>query len=369
MTNKKKILLISNDEDVISAVNGLKNYDVSVDANWEYHHKADFKTYDVILLDVTGFSDTDDMFMHNIRMSTEDYILIVDETSIPYYVIDERAFDIWLKPIHPSLVSKHLTGIDRKRQTAIEDISAIGNELKRYIAVVKGYSDVLLVLSGNRNAIESMEKKSNEKYNLPDLTESQKEFIDKIKAGAIAIDRMFWEMRNDIWYQRGNEIFVRPQNTLLNFIIELLKQDTYLYNNIERTISSKNIQLNINISENLAVYVDITGMIIVLANLLDNAATFILSDGLIELFATEKEKDVQISIQDNGIGIAPEHHELIFERNYHIDQTETYYRSGRGLYIAKMIVQAHGGKIWVESELGKGSTFHFTIPIAKDSHQ
>jgi signal transduction histidine kinase len=75
--------------------------------------------------------------------------------------------------------------------------------------------------------------------------------------------------------------------------------------------------------------------------------------------------EVQISMADQGMGIPPEHREKVFERMYRVEQklNPESKGAGLGLAICKGLVEAHGGQIWVESEVGQRSTFYFTLPV------
>jgi signal transduction histidine kinase len=101
----------------------------------------------------------------------------------------------------------------------------------------------------------------------------------------------------------------------------------------------------------------------VLFNLLSNAVKFTPAGGAVDVSAAQVDSEVRVSISDTGPGIAPEDQERIFEE---FQQTEAGIEHGEGtglgLALSKRLVELHGGRIWVESELGKGSTFVFTLP-------
>jgi len=102
----------------------------------------------------------------------------------------------------------------------------------------------------------------------------------------------------------------------------------------------------------------------VLVNLIHNAIKFTPSGGEIRLFSKRNGKYVRFDVSDTGVGIDPDDLPRIFERFYKADRARSKSGgTGLGLSIARHIVEAHGGKIWAESEPEKGSTFYFTIPI------
>jgi signal transduction histidine kinase len=106
----------------------------------------------------------------------------------------------------------------------------------------------------------------------------------------------------------------------------------------------------------------------VLQNLIDNSIKYMGRDAnpQIEIGQNSDESGRPVFfVRDNGIGIAPNHHERVFGLFNKLDSQSA--GSGIGLAIVKRIVEVHGGRIWVESELGKGSTFYFTLPQSPES--
>jgi signal transduction histidine kinase len=106
----------------------------------------------------------------------------------------------------------------------------------------------------------------------------------------------------------------------------------------------------------------------VLTNLLGNAFEFTPSGGRVwvnvEYDAARDPKMVLLEVGDTGRGIAPDHHELIFREFAQVDSSASrvHHGTGLGLTIARRFVELHGGNIWVESDLGAGSRFFFTLP-------
>ena len=104
----------------------------------------------------------------------------------------------------------------------------------------------------------------------------------------------------------------------------------------------------------------------VLLNLLSNAVKFTPDGGTIRVRAQRRDSEVQVAVQDTGIGIAPEDQAKVFDEFQQVGKASDRSREGTGLglTLAKRFIELHGGRIWIESAVGKGTTFTFAIPIA-----
>jgi signal transduction histidine kinase len=146
-------------------------------------------------------------------------------------------------------------------------------------------------------------------------------------------------------------------------ISEIIKE---VVGDFQRDAASKQITLTANPEAGCDdVLCDRSRVVQVLSNLIGNAIKFTPAKGQIRVSCAQtgsERKDLQVSVSDTGAGIAPEKIGTIFERFSQINSQDRR-GIGLGLYIAKMMVEEHPGRIWVESKLGEGSTFHFTLPV------
>nr|MBC7245482.1 HAMP domain-containing protein [Chloroflexota bacterium] len=135
---------------------------------------------------------------------------------------------------------------------------------------------------------------------------------------------------------------------------------------------AQKVTLTVQVPDDLPlVHADPDRVAQVLHNLLVNALRHTHEGGSIAVSASTTEEGVEIAVSDTGEGIAPEDLPFVFERFWRADPSRSRNKhwpggSGLGLSIAQSLVKAHGGRIWAESTLGKGSTFHFTLPLAQN---
>ena len=137
----------------------------------------------------------------------------------------------------------------------------------------------------------------------------------------------------------------------------------------ESLLARKRLTLTIDVPDSLPTLIaDREKVTHIVSNLMGNAIDFTPPNGRVWLHASTRERDgrmeLLVEVGDSGVGIAPENHDLIFREFAQVDATPSrlHHGTGLGLTIARKLVELHGGRIWVESALGEGSRFFFTIP-------
>jgi PAS domain S-box-containing protein len=155
------------------------------------------------------------------------------------------------------------------------------------------------------------------------------------------------------------KIQFNPENMdvvlLVNEVIQLLADSA----------NQKSIKISVDIPANAQIFADKEMVGTILRNLISNAIKFTNKGGHIDVIAEQNRNEFSISVIDDGVGIKPDRFEKLFriDENHSTLGTQNEKGTGLGLMLCKEFVERHGGKIWVESILGKGSRFYFTIPI------
>ncbi|MEM9218670.1 MAG: histidine kinase [Cyanobacteria bacterium P01_F01_bin.150] len=174
-----------------------------------------------------------------------------------------------------------------------------------------------------------------------------------------AINRMITDI---LQAARGSDqkFQIRP----INIDLSLLFVD--ILNILESQFTAKSLQIKTDIPNDLPqVYADPDRVRQLLINLLDNAAKYTPEGGKIDITALHRTtQSIQVTICDSGPGIPKENQERIFEDQFRLKRDEDTDGYGIGLSLCQRIVRAHYGQIWVDSSLGQGSSFHFTLPVS-----
>jgi signal transduction histidine kinase len=195
---------------------------------------------------------------------------------------------------------------------------------------------------------------------LGELTQRQRDSVGGIIGGGRQLLQMVGEI---LTYARGaaNQLAL----TLSDFaLVDVVGQVTALNASL---VARKGLTLTTDFPVELPrMLADREKITHVLSNLLGNAIEFTPAGGRVWTTARGDETErLIVEVGDTGIGIAPEHHELVFREFAQVDASASrrHHGTGLGLTIARKLVELHRGRIWVESELGRGSRFFFTMPF------
>jgi PAS domain S-box-containing protein len=190
-----------------------------------------------------------------------------------------------------------------------------------------------------------------------DISEIE-EFIKMIKISAKSTFKL---LENILMWVKANsgKIPYEPKKTNFSTICENVISELIL------TAQTKKIVINHFVGEDIYVYADANMLSAILRNLVSNAIKFTNTDGRISIYAKPHAENITITISDNGVGISPQKLNKMFDitQNISTNGTSNEKGTGLGLLICKELIEKQGGRIWVESELGKGSDFKFTMPL------
>jgi PAS domain S-box-containing protein len=221
-----------------------------------------------------------------------------------------------------------------------EFISTVSHELRTPMTSIKGYTELLLHGAAGP------------------LSDSQREWLGTVARNAGRLSLLINDLLDVAQIEAGKvRLNLRPVA-----MPELVEQ---VFQTLQTQAEKKGLALKLTAAPGLPfIEVDSDRMIQVLMNLIGNAVAYT-ERGQVQVSLQGIANSLQVTVRDSGVGIAPEDMSHIFERFYRSNDPVVQANSGTGLGlpIVKTFVEMHGGRIWVESEMGKGSTFTFILPL------
>ena len=233
--------------------------------------------------------------------------------------------------------NEELKSLDRMKD---EFLSNVSHELKTPLTCIKGYGQIL----------------SDE--TLGPVNDQQKKTVDTIMRNSERLRRLVDSLLYISKAQAGAIEYVFEP-------VQIAEITDYVVADMLPQVKEKDIIIEMYVPDSLpSINGDKDKLTDLLVNIVDNSIKFTPSGGRITVTVQEEEDNLHISVEDTGIGIPKELIPNLFQRFYQIDASirRRYGGTGVGLYISKNIVEAHNGKIWVESEEGAGTTVHVNLP-------
>ncbi|HJX03223.1 MAG TPA: PAS domain-containing sensor histidine kinase, partial [Dehalococcoidia bacterium] len=234
-----------------------------------------------------------------------------------------------------------ITEMDRVDQMKTEFVSMVSHELKTPLTSIKGYID--MILDGEAGMINS----------------EQKNYLEVVRSSGEKLMLLVNDLL-DISRIEAGKIELKTRPVILNHTINAVV--TSMHTQLE----AKKIQIKLDFeSDPITVMADGMRLNQILTNLLDNACKYTREGSKVIVKARREGSFAHIDVIDSGIGISAEDQARIFTRFYRVDNSLTRKTGGTGLglSVAKALVDMQGGRMWVQSEPDKGSTFSFSLPL------
>ncbi len=239
------------------------------------------------------------------------------------------------------LVFHDLTRLKQLENTRKEFVANVSHELRTPLSMIKGYVETLINGAKDDPAVATR-------------------FLQTIAKHA---DRLTYLIEDLLTISRleSGQIVLSLQRVELRPLVD------DVLNDLRSRAGDKRFTLENQVPVEMFVRADADRLQQVLFNLVDNAIKYGRAEGRVEVLARSTEdRMVEVSVKDNGPGIPSDSIERIFERFYRVDKARSREQGGTGLglSIVKHIIQSHGGEVWAQSEVGQGTTFFFTLPVA-----
>jgi two-component system, OmpR family, phosphate regulon sensor histidine kinase PhoR len=238
------------------------------------------------------------------------------------------------------IVLHDITDLRKLERVRRDFVANVTHEFKTPLTAIQGFAETLLAgaIDDPQNRLRFLEIILEHSHRLARLTD------DLLKLSKMDADRLELEIRR----------------LSVSQFVESCIETT------QRPAAEKDLRISVNLPQDVPdIAADRRRLAEVLQNLLDNAMQYTPTGGQIMVSASSNDSEVTFTVSDTGIGIPQSDQPRIFERFYRVDvaRSREVGGTGLGLAIAKHLVEVHGGRIWVESEVGQGSQFYFTVPL------
>ena len=269
------------------------------------------------------------------------------ETRVDMAEVEPRSYQLNVAPLGRALVVGvffDITQLERLERVRREFFANLSHELRTPLTAILAYSETLLdgAIDDRDNTVRFLEKLHNHAARMSELISDISD-LSAIESGQVKLEPRPVRLRG-----------------VVSDVLSLA----------EARRGTTGVDVNVRVPDELMVVADRTRLEQILYNLIDNAIKFNRAEGRVTITTEDDNGHAAIHVEDTGVGIAAQDLPRVFERLYRGDKSRSRRTEGTGLGLAivKHLVQAHGGEITVKSELGRGSRFTFTLPLAPPPH-